>query len=271
MNYFELYPGDYLRDTSRLGLADHGAYLKLMLTYYSEEKPLPADLPSLYQIAAAISAADKAAVRKVVDLFFPIAADGLRHKNRIDEEIAKAQKRIETARRNGAKNQPSKNPAGNPVGTQRDSQPATQQGTRSGEALHAPHATKNQESADADLPPAPPTPRVEPLLTLVPTAARPPCPQEQIVALYHEVLPELRRVREWRGARPKLLSRRWAENPERQSLAWWREFFGYVRQSRFLMGQTIGRDNRPFDCDLEWLIRPTNFAKVVEGKYEDAA
>ena len=100
---------------------------------------------------------------------------------------------------------------------------------------------------------------------------RPPCPHERIVALYHEVLPELRRVREWNETRRRLLGRRWSERPERQDLSWWREFFGYVRQSRFLMGQTTGRDSRAFDCDLEWLVRPTNFAKVIEGKYEDAA
>lgn len=87
--------------------------------------------------------------------------------------------------------------------------------------------------------------------------------------LYHEVLPELRRVREWNALRQKLLARRWAENPERQTLDWWRDFFGYVRKSRFLMGQTQGRGGRPFDCDLEWLVRPTNFVKVVEGKYQD--
>ena len=97
-----------------------------------------------------------------------------------------------------------------------------------------------------------------------------PCPQSRIVALYHETLPELRQVREWNETRQRLLAKRWAENPERQTLDWWRAFFVYVRKSPFLMGQTQGRDGRPFDCDLEWLIRPTNFAKVVEGKYEGA-
>lgn len=100
---------------------------------------------------------------------------------------------------------------------------------------------------------------------------RPPCPHERIIALYHEVLPELRQIREWNETRRRLLQRRWSENPERQNLDWWRQFFGYVRESKFLMGKTTGRDGRPFDCDLEWLIRPTNFAKVIEGKYEDQA
>jgi hypothetical protein len=125
------------------------------------------------------------------------------------------------------------------------------------------------ESADADLPPAAPSGRT---LTLVPEPeSRKPCPQQRIVALYHECLPELRRVREWNETRQRLLARRWAEDPERQDVEWWRGFFGYVRRSGFLMGRVTGRDGRAFDCDLEWLVRPTNFAKVVEGKYEDAA
>lgn len=97
MNYFELYPGDYLRDTTRLTLTEHGAYLRLLMTYYAEELPLPADLDELYVIAGAIKPADKEAVRKVADRFFPVSKDGQRHNSRADEEIAKAAERMEGA------------------------------------------------------------------------------------------------------------------------------------------------------------------------------
>jgi uncharacterized protein YdaU (DUF1376 family) len=147
VNYFELYPGDYLRDTSRLSLTDHGAYLKLMLAYYGDEQALPADYDGLYQIAAAITAGDKTAVRKIADRYFPIASDGLRRNNRIDAEIAKAQKRIAQARENGAKHKPGKNPAGMPAGNPAGHPAGTQPVTRSGEALHTPHATSQGESS----------------------------------------------------------------------------------------------------------------------------
>ncbi len=148
MNYFELYPGDYLRDTTRLTLVEHGAYLRLLMAYYGEEKPLPAEPADLFVIVSAISAADKAAVRKVADRFFPVGEDGLRHNGRADEEILKAQRRIETARQNGAKGgrkpnpagNPPGNPAGNPMGSPRGNPAGTQRGTHSGEALHTPHA-----------------------------------------------------------------------------------------------------------------------------------
>lgn len=94
MIYFEMYPGDYMRDTSRLSLSDHGAYLRLMLAYYAEEAPLPEAHGDLYVIAGATTTADKVAVRKVADRYFPVGDDGLRHNGRIDEEIAKAQERI---------------------------------------------------------------------------------------------------------------------------------------------------------------------------------
>ncbi|WP_312325667.1 YdaU family protein [Stenotrophomonas sp.] len=94
MIYFELYPGDYLRDTSRLSLTEHGAYLRLMLAYYAEEAPLPEAFSELFVIAGATTSADKAAVKKVADRYFPVGDDGLRRNGRADEEIAKAQDRI---------------------------------------------------------------------------------------------------------------------------------------------------------------------------------
>jgi len=97
MNYFELYPGDYLRDTSRLSLVEHGAYLRLLMAYYAEEQPLPADYPELYVIAGAISSADKGAVRKVADRYFPVGEDGQRHNSRADAEIEKAGVRMVAA------------------------------------------------------------------------------------------------------------------------------------------------------------------------------
>lgn len=94
MIYFEMYPGDYLKDTTRLSLVEHGAYFKLMLAYYAEEQALPESLAELYIIASAITTADKAAVKKVAERYFPVAEDGLRHSKRCDEQIATAQVRI---------------------------------------------------------------------------------------------------------------------------------------------------------------------------------
>jgi hypothetical protein len=94
------------------------------------------------------------------------------------------------------------------------------------------------------------------------------CPTKQIIELYHEVLPELPQVREWAEASRKMLVSRWREKKERQSLDWWRDYFQKVKESNFLTGKTEGRNgNAPFVASLEWLVRPTNLAKVLNGNY----
>lgn len=91
-----------------------------------------------------------------------------------------------------------------------------------------------------------------------------PCPHQAIVAAYHEALPMLPQVREWTAERQKLLRARWREKPERQTVQWWADFFAYVAESDFLTGRA-----GDFAADLEWLIRPKNFVKVYEGRYEN--
>jgi len=145
VNYFELYPGDYLRDTTRLSMLEHGAYLRMLIAYFGEEQPLPADNDELFNVCGAKSSADKAAAIKIAERFFPIGDDGLRHNKRADEEIEKARRRIATAQQNGSKGgrkpKPKENPPDNPLGSNPDSPNGTNPPTHSGEALHAPHAT----------------------------------------------------------------------------------------------------------------------------------
>ena len=95
-------------------------------------------------------------------------------------------------------------------------------------------------------------------------ASVPPCPHKDIVAIYHEVLPELRAVKVWNSTREKRLRARWREDRARQNIEWWRSYFELVRQSDFLMGRTAD-----WSADFDWLICPTNMAKVLEGKYHD--
>ncbi|MEO8991939.1 MAG: YdaU family protein [Nitrosospira sp.] len=104
MNYYERYCGDYQRDTAHLSLAEHGAYTMLLDTYFSVEKPLPEELPSLYRVCRAMTRLEQHAVKAVADQFFPVSElDGLRHNHRADREIAKARPKIEAARINGRK------------------------------------------------------------------------------------------------------------------------------------------------------------------------
>lgn len=100
----------------------------------------------------------------------------------------------------------------------------------------------------------------------------PPIPFEAIVAAYHELLPMCPRVHVFGKQRQAKLHARWMESAERQELAWWRQYFAWVAESRFLTGQVPSRDGRaPFLADFEWLLGETNMAKAVEGKYHREA
>jgi hypothetical protein len=88
------------------------------------------------------------------------------------------------------------------------------------------------------------------------------CPHEEIINLYHEVLPELPGVRTWPENNRKILRTRWKEEPERQNLAWWRSYFEYIRESQFLMGR-----EKDWMANLEWIVRPKNMTKILNGSY----
>ena len=53
-------------------------------------------------------------------------------------------------------------------------------------------------------------------------------------------------------------------------LSWWAEFFQHIGKSKFLTGKVNSKDGRAFTADLEWILKPSNFAKIVEGKYHGA-
>lgn len=92
-----------------------------------------------------------------------------------------------------------------------------------------------------------------------------PCPHEQIIALYHKLLPMCPRVVKWHRTRASHLKARWVEHPD---IKWWERFFAYVSKSKFLTGQAEpSKDREPFFATLEWLVRESNFAKVIEGIY----
>ena len=98
----------------------------------------------------------------------------------------------------------------------------------------------------------------------------PPCPHQEIINLYHQILPLCSPVRVWNTTRQKHLRQRWCENPKHQTLDWWKKYFEYVKKSKFLTGLTESRDGKPpFLANLEWLVRPSNFAKVIEGNYQE--
>lgn len=103
-------------------------------------------------------------------------------------------------------------------------------------------------------------------------SAAPPVPIQQeelpcqaIVDVYHEVLPELPRVRMITAARQKAIRSRLRSDADRRDLEWWRRYFLAVRPCRFL----FGANNRNWTASFDFLISQRGMAGVLEGKYAD--
>lgn len=250
MNFYKHYIGDFQRDTGHLSLTERGAYLCLMHHYYATEKPLPNDHQALCRIAGALTKPEQAAVM-VAMRQFEATDSGLTHK-RIEAELEKAGTRADTNRAIAVAREEARRVA-------RMEHESCNESCTIREPNQTPDTRhqKEQEPKQAAF--------------AASSAAADSCPHSEIIAAYHEILPALARVRTWDADRQRLLRTRWREDKARQSIEWWRDYFAYVLSCPFLMGEVKARDGPPFMADLEWLIRPKNFRKVIEGKYENRA
>lgn len=102
MFYFKFHIGDYRRETQHLTLLEHGVYMNLMATYYTNEEPLPRDERQLFRLAGARTDEEKQAVLDVISEFFKQTETHWVH-SRIDFELQKYQARAEINRENGKK------------------------------------------------------------------------------------------------------------------------------------------------------------------------
>lgn len=107
----------------------------------------------------------------------------------------------------------------------------------------------------------------------------PACPHQEIIKLYGNHLPDLPQPRVWDGQREQNLRARWRwvltakeeQSGERYAtdaataLSFFDRFFSYVAKSDFL----TGRNCKWQSCNLAWLVKAENFAKVLEGQYEN--
>lgn len=106
----------------------------------------------------------------------------------------------------------------------------------------------------------------------------PNCPHQELIELYAKHLPELPQPRIWEGERQNTMRARWRwvltakqksgqqyATDEASAVAWFDRFFAYVAKSDFL----TGRSGKWTSCDLGWLMKAENFAKVVQGNYEN--
>ena len=105
----------------------------------------------------------------------------------------------------------------------------------------------------------------------------PTCPQQEIIEMYGEILPELPFPRIWEGERQKNLAARWkwvlsdlqkkGHPVTRESgLDFFRRFFDYISTRDLLMGRS-----GDWTASLDWIVQSKNFAKIIQGNYTSKA
>lgn len=267
MNFYKRFMADYAKKTSRLTLAQHGAYTLLLDELYTTEAGLPGEHTELFRICRAMNKAEQEAVVFVADRYFPIGADGLRSNERATEELHLAAPALEAARLNGKKGgrprqEPSRSETDNPLGFLE-----TTQQDRNRKTPHSPEDTEAKASLSE--------------------VTNLDCPYDLLIDLYAKHLPTLAQPRKslWKqGKNGAAMKARWRwvmtaeyEKGERagtrmatntaEGLGWFDRFFEYVAESAWLTGKDPA--SKGWCCDLIWLVNLANFEKVLQGRYEN--
>jgi uncharacterized protein YdaU (DUF1376 family) len=248
MHYYQFHIGDYKSHTSHLSIIEDIAYRRLLDFYYLHEKPI-----KQHDIARQVGMREyEQEVLSVLDEFFLSTVDGF-VSPRANKEIESYHSKIEQASKAGKASAERRLNA-----RSTDVQP-----------------TNNQE---------PITINHKPDISICPPSGEPEignglpkCNHQGVIDLYHKHLPTLRKVEVWNDARKGYLRQRWREVADELAktkeigtqdiLGWFAEFFDHIGTSRFLTGKVNSKDGRAFVADLEWILKPSNFAKIVEGKY----
>ena len=248
MHYYQFHIGDYKSHTSHLSVIEDIAYRRLLDFYYLHEKPI-----KQHDIARQIGMREyEQEVLSVLDEFFLSTVEGF-VSLRANKEIENYHSKIQQASKAGKASAERRFNA-----RSTDVQP-----------------TNNQE---------PITINHKPDISICPPSGEPEvgnglpkCNHQGVIDLYHKHLPTLRKVEVWNDARKGYLRQRWREVADELSktkeigapdiLGWFAEFFDHISQSRFLTGKVNSKDGRAFVADLEWILKPSNFAKIIEGKY----
>ena len=97
--YMKLFPGDYLMDTRHLTLEEHGAYLMLLMQYWTQGHSLLDD-DKRFAALLGVSLKKWKSLRGSLEEFFLIT-DGVWEHKRVEKEMASARNTVLGARKAG--------------------------------------------------------------------------------------------------------------------------------------------------------------------------
>lgn len=84
--WFKFYPGDYLSDTRRLTRSQHGAFLLIIIDYFSSGSPPPNDDLILARLTLCDTQSEWLAIRKAIEKYFIVSDVWIN--TRCEKEIA---------------------------------------------------------------------------------------------------------------------------------------------------------------------------------------
>ena len=88
------------------------------------------------------------------------------------------------------------------------------------------------------------------------------CPYAKIKDLYHKICISYPKIKTIDGNRKTAVGARWRTY---KSLEVFEELFTIAENTPFLKGA----NERNWSADFDWMMKPTNFAKILEHKYDD--
>ena len=260
---FQFYPADWRKDPalSSCSLAARGLWIELMCIAHESDRyghlSVNGRAMDAKQIARMVGESPAAVAKLLAELeaaaVFSRGEDGVIYSRRMVKD-----EHIRDVRAAAGKKGGNPNLVGGLLKQTGEQKPTPSSSSSSSSSKH--------ESSDEDSSPEP----LAPVATGNPAAGSgdlpvvPNCPVQRIVDAYHAELPMLPRVRALPDAAERMLRTRWREDQSRQTVEWWREFFVYVRGCPFLVGAKTD-----FTADLLWIVRPVNFAKIVNGNFEE--
>lgn len=262
--WMPIWIGSYLADTLELTTVQHGAYFLLLLAYWRKRAPLVDNDDTLRSITK-LEKADWRKHRPVLAGYFKVG-DGVWWHKRVEAELTSAEARAKKAAEKASKAAQAR------WGASPEHPP--------GDAPSMPQALPKDLLDECPPPsPIPPSEVIDPDGSH-PSAAEPlACPVEEIIALYHDAMPDNPRVKVATQARRAAIKARWREASRLtckpfgyasrvDGLAAWRAFFETCGESAFLTGKAEARPGKPpFIADIDFLMSPAAFAKVLENKY----
>jgi uncharacterized protein YdaU (DUF1376 family) len=231
-----LFGDAYLADTQHLSLEEHGAYLKLMMVAWRLDGCCLADDDTRIARILGVSAAKWAKLKPVIMAFWTLTEDGW-----IQGRLSKERKFVEEKR---AKNSSSANARW--------------------EAKSVENIKDDECERISERNAPPPTPPQEEVSKSDASASlRPREPVSDAIEAFNEVarLAGWPRVAKSTGNRQASMRNRLRE----EGIDGWRAALNRARASPFL-----GADPPPTFMTFDWIVKPANFAKLVEGNYDHA-